>query len=40
MGAEAERYLGMGHGYSTAAPAEAKARHQQLVNGLGAILRD
>jgi branched-chain amino acid transport system ATP-binding protein len=38
--AVAERYLGMGHSHSPAAPAEAAARHRQLVNGLGAILRD
>ena len=38
--AVAERYLGMGHTYSTAAPAEVEARHQQLVRGLSAILRD
>ena len=35
-----ERYLGMGHAKSEAAPAEATARHRHLVSGLSSILRD
>jgi branched-chain amino acid transport system ATP-binding protein len=38
--AMAERYLGMGHAASAATAPERALRHERLVSGLGAILRD